>query len=67
MSEEKVIGPAERCACGDLFWRHGNGDDGGPCAVYSRVPTKSTFPQYEGGDTYERCDCAGFERAEDDL
>lgn len=64
MSADETRGPADRCACGDLYWRHGNGNDGGPCQVYSKT-NPDTHPLRV--DAFERCDCAGFELAEDDL
>lgn len=66
---DETRGPADRCACGDLYWRHGNGSDGGPCQVHTPVDANKvvTGGSPYSGQVFVRCDCAGFELAEDDL
>lgn len=68
---DQTRGPADRCVCGDLYWRHGNGDDGQAPSAGESVSTGTVITKLSSrdhdGPTFTRCDCAGFELAEDDL
>lgn len=57
-------GPSELCVCGDTYLRHGNGNDGGPCQVYTCERTRDGSTTYTV--TYSRCDCDQFTKSEDD-